>query len=673
LAKKQKKKSRAARATPSIPPHQVLERLDDADRLMRKKRWVEARDLLEDLNRRYSGRPEALTYLVNVYYELHDIVNYQRACEQLVRADPHNSDAALGLAGAYLSNIRPMMALRAFQRFLERWPDHERAAEVRTTAVELQGKMAELLAELGLSDDEAGRQIAMQHEEMQAYLAQGRFREVRQAAEAILRREPRFAPALNNLSLAHWAEGRLDQAIDAARRVLAFEPDNIHALSNVIRFTCASGRSDEAQPYAERLKASTAPAWDRWVKKAEGLSFVGDDEGVLEVLRQAQPLDRQVVSGHSRAYLTHLAAVAALRLGREDEARRYWKQALGYQPGFELARENLADLRRPAGERNAPWPFPLDNWISPKALKDLLRFVESAAQAGRESGVKSGAQRFLREYPEIIKVMPILLERGDGQARELAMLLADTLRTPELLEPLRDLALSQHGPDQLRHKAAQLVSEAGLLPPGPTRLWLGGEWHESLLLAFEVSGEPQQKHKPQVQQWAQEAVQALHQRDAHRARQLLERALASEPDAPDLLQNLSAVYSLEGHDAEAEALVRQIHERHPDYLFARTALAQQCIEHGEFEEARRLLEPLMHRKRLHFSEFYALCGVNVQLHLAEGHQDGARSWLNIWESVNPESPTLQTLRLQVEGPRRSLGLLNRSSGGKKRRHHSQVS
>jgi Tfp pilus assembly protein PilF len=338
-----------------------------------------------------------------------------------------------------------------------------------------------------------------------------------------------------------------------------------------------------------------------------------------------------------------------------------------------LARQSLADLRHPAGQRNVPWPFPLDNWISPKALQDLLRFVESAERTDQEGAMRSSAQRFLREYPEIVKVVPTLLERGDGQAREFAMLLAKTVKTPELLEALKDFALSQHGPDELRHKAAQLVNQTGLLPPGPARLWLQGEWHESHLLAFEVSGEPQQKHKPQVQQWAQEAVQALHQRDARQAKQLLERALASEPDAPDLLQNLSVVYSLEGHDAEAEALVRQIHERHPDYLFARTALAQQCIEHGEFEEARRLLEPLMHRKRLHFSEFDALCGVHVQLHLAEGHRDGARSWLDIWESINPESPTLQTLRLQVDGPRRSLGLLNRSSGGKKRRHHSQVS
>jgi len=540
-----------------------------------------------------------------------------------------------------------MMALRAFRRFLERWPDHERAAEVRETVAELESKMSELLAELSMPDDEVGRQIAIQHEEMQAYMAQGRFREVRQVAEAILRREPRFAPALNNLSLAHWAEGRLDRALDTARRVLAFEPDNIHALSNVIRFTCASGRSDEARPYAERLKASAAPAWDRWVKKAEGLSFIGDDEGVLDVLRQAQPLDREVVSGQSRAYLTHLAAVAALRLGREDEARRYWKQALKHQPGFELARESLADLRHPAGERNAPWPFPLDNWISPKALKDLLRFVESAAQAGRESGVKSGAQRFLREYPEIVKVVPILLERGDGQARELVMLLADTLRTPELLEPLRDFALSQHGPDQLRHKAAQLVNEAGLLPPGPTRLWLQGEWGESLLLAFEISGEPQQKHKPQVQKWAQEAVLALRKQDGPRAEQMLERALAAEPDAPDLLQNLSIAYSLQGRDAEAEALVQRIHERHPDYFFARTALAQRCLERGEFEEARGLLEPLMHRKRLHFSEFDALCGVNVQLYLAEGSRDAARSWLDLWKSVSPGNPNLKMLRRQA--------------------------
>ncbi len=592
MAKRKKKKRSRPRATVSPPPRRLLEGLDEADRLMRKKRWIEARDLLEDLKQRYRRRPEVLTDLVNVYYELDDIVNYQHACEQLLQTDPNNGDAALGLAGAYMTNLHPVLALRAFRHFLQRFPDHERAADVRETVADLEKEMPEFFADIGVSDDADRWRIAVQHEEMQVYLEKGQFQQVRKAAEAILRYDPQFAPALNNLSLAYWMAGRLDKAVEAAQRVLEFEPDNIHALSNRIHFMCASGRIGEAIPYAERLKASTALAWDRWLKKAEGLSFIGDDKGVLDVFHQAEQTD-EVTPGRPNAFLAHLAAVAALRLGRKKDARRYWKQALKYQSGFDLARENLADLDRPVGERNVPWPFPMSHWISPKALQDLIQFIESTTRSGNESKMRNAGRRFLRKYPEIVGVMPMLLERGNDQMRELAILLADTARTPEILGPLKDFVLSQHGTDQLRNRAARIISEAGLLPSGPTRLWIDGEWQELLLLGFEIYDEPEHKHTPRVEKWAREATLALHESDWSRAEKLLDRALAIEPDAPDLLNNRAIAYGQQGRDEEAEAIIRQIHERHPDYLFARVGLAQQHIKHGEFKEAHELLDPLL--------------------------------------------------------------------------------
>ncbi|MFN2283624.1 MAG: tetratricopeptide repeat protein [Anaerolineae bacterium] len=664
--KKRKKKRPPARKTRSAPPRYMLERLAEAEQLTKKKRLPEARDLLEDLNRRYPRRAEVLTDLVNVYYDLHDLLSYQYACEQLLQVAPDNGDAALGLAGAYLSNLYPVLALRAFQHFLQRWPDHERAVEVRGTVAELEGELPDLFAELGVSDDETGWRIAIQHEEMQVYLAQGQFQQVRRLAEAILKHDPQFAPALNNISLSHWADGRLDKALEAAQRVLEFEPANIHALSNVIHFLCAGGRSDEAAVYAERLKASTEPGWDRWLKKAEGLSFVGDDEGVLDVFRQAERAQDEVAPGQSSAFLAHLAAVAALRLGREDKARSYWKQALKHQPGFKLARENLADLRLPVGERNVPWPFPLTHWLSPKALKDLGQFAESAVPSTDEGKMQNAARRFLREYPEVVAVAPSLLEYGNDRMRELAVMLAELTRAPELLEALKSFALRQCGRDALRHKAARIVNEAGLLPSGTTRMWMSGEWRDILLLGFEIYSEPDEKHSPRVQEWAQEAMDALFVEDWPRAERLLDQALAVEPDAPDLLNNRALSYVLQGRAEEAEAILRQIHERNPDYLFARVGLAQRHVERGELEAARELLEPLLHRKRLHFSEFDGMCGGFVQLTLAEGDRDAARSWFGLWESVDPDNPKLDVFRLQVHNPFQFSGLRNRLLGRRRR-------
>jgi tetratricopeptide (TPR) repeat protein len=191
---------------------------------------------------------------------------------------------------------------------------------------------------------------------------------------------------------------------------------------------------------------------------------------------------------------------------------------------------------------------------------------------------------------------------------------------------------------------------------------MDGEWRELLFLGFEIYDEPKRKHAPQVERWAQEATLALHEADWSRAERLLDQALAIEPDAPDLLNNRAIAYSLQGRAEEAEALIRQIHERHPDYLFARVGLAQRHIERGEFKEARELLDPLLHRKRLHYSEFDSLCGATIQLHLAEGNRDAARSWFDLWESTDPENPKLELFRRRVNRP---LDLVNRIFSKKK--------
>jgi tetratricopeptide (TPR) repeat protein len=658
---KKKKKRRSVPKPRSSGPGRLLDGLQEADRLMRKKRWAEARDLLEELDRRYPRRPEVLTDLVNVCYELQDTERYQYACERLLKVDPGNADATLGLAGAYMANLRPALALRAFRRFLERWPDDERAAEARETAAELEAEMPGLSKDLGISAEE-GRQLAIQHEEMQVYLAQGRFRQVRQTAEAILRHYPNFAPAFNNLSLAHWAEGRIDDAVAAAQQVLSLEPDNVHALSNLVRFLCTSGRADEAQPVAEQLKASAAPAWDVWTKKAEALTYIGDDEGVLQVFHQAEQADESARS-QENPLLPHLAAVAAMRLGHEDQARRYWRQAIKRSPGFWLAQENLADLSQLVGKRHAPWPFSLESWVGPKTLTDLVQFIAAAERKDDEEGVGRAARHFLRKHPEIVAVVPILLERGDERGRELALLLARTANTPELLEALKDFALSQHGPDQLRMEAAQVASQAGLLPPGPMRQWLEGEWREVLTMGFEIHGEPLIQYSPQVERWVQEASSALYEGDGLRAERALALALADDPEETSLLNNLAVAFRLQGRDEEADALIRQIHERHPDYLFARTGLAERHIERGELEEARQLLEPLTRRERMHYSEFDAFCGAYIQLYLAEDNVDAARSWFAMWKEVDPENPKLEIFRRFVAKSSRFAGLRNRFLGG----------
>jgi tetratricopeptide (TPR) repeat protein len=651
------KKRRAQPSMPQAVPKQLALQWDQADRLQQQGRLEEARDLLEELDARYPSRVEVLASLAEIYSKQKNSVAYLSVCEQVAKLRPNDPDIRLGLIGAYALNDRPALTLLAMREFLNRWPDHAEAAQMRKTLAEAEPDLLEEMAGEGLDGEEALAHGAL-HEEAQNLLAAGRYPSALQVSEKLLRLRPRFAPAYNNASLCQWLAGRQEAAITTSQRVLEFDPDNVHALSNLCRYLLLAGRTDEAQAMGERLRAVAAPAWEVWSKKAEALSYLGEDEAVLEALRAAEREDGGQ-SEISQALLRHLAGVAAMRLGRVDEARRHWQEALRRSPGMALPKENLEDSRLPAGERQGPWAFSLPYWLHPNTTRDLARRLGPAVTSGREGAIEQGVGRFVRDHPEMVALVPHLLDRGDPPGRTLALQMARSLNTPELLEALRVFALSQRGPDAARMDAAQTVSAAGLLPPGALRFWSQGEWREVMLSAYEIYTEPEEGHSPRVVELLEQAQEQLRQRDTKQAESLLQQALVIDPDARAVQQTLAAAYVLQGREAEAEALANKLHQQDPDYLFARVLLAQIYIPRGETERAKALVEPLLSRKRLHISEFAALCAAQIQFYLAEGDREAAHSWLQMWENVDPESAGVAHWRQEVNRPPRIHRLFGR--------------
>jgi len=585
--------------------------------------------------------------LAMAYQNLNDHLRLLWSLQRWAELTPDDPEVILPLAGAYLKNLRPALARKVFRDFLERWPQHREADDARKMLAELEGpRMRETVEDMGLPWD-GGIELAALHERAQLALEQGDPEEARRWGEELLSRLPGYVPALNNLSLACFAEGRLEEAIAMARRILdEFEPENFHALSNLIHFLVTAGRDDEAKALGERLKGLHSERVDFYVKQAEGLAYLRDDAGVLEVVAQAQQAGR-LAGPLADPLIFHLAAVAAARLGRDQEARRYWRQCLRIAPGFDLAVDNLAEGEKPVGERHGAWPFGLWNWLPPRIVEDLMALVRTWTQKERrgeeeeEGAAAQVFQRFLQQHPEAVALVPILLERGDPRGRELAFILAQGARTPELLAALRDFALSQNGPDELRLKAVQEAMRAGLLPRGkPARLWQGGEWRDILIFGFALHDEPRQTFSRRVTRWMEQALDAFQRGDLDEAERLLKQVLDKEPDAMAAWQNLAAIYGLRGQAAQAVAITRQLVERHPDYVIGRCNLARFALQLGQVEEAERWLEPLLEREDFHFSEFSMFCDTQLQLLEAQGQENALRSWLELWRNALPGDPRL---------------------------------
>ncbi len=644
----QKKKRRSARkAEPSLP-RQLREGILQAGELFRRKQYDLAHQLLEELDRRFPRRPEVLGLLGEVSVEQGDLHTYLRAAEGLAELLPGKADVTLMLAGAYLANCRAFQALKVFRRFLDRWPDHPRAADARKTLADLEAGTRQLLAEPGLSDDE-GRELGLLQDETLSLLERGRYAEARRAAEDILKRRPDFVPALNNLGEAYFRDGHAEQGIATARRVLALAPDNVHAQSNLTRYLFLSGRGKEARAEAERLKALRSDAPDLWVKQAEALALLGDDPGVLDALGRAEQAGRLGTNPHD-GMLYHLAAVAAYRTGQVKTAERYWAKSLEQDPGLAPARDNRTDLDQPPEQRHAPWPFPFTSWIPRATVDGLADSLAPTARRKDETAVTRRVRDSLGRHPELVALVSALLDRGDPAGRTFALGLARMAETPELLEALRGFALGQRGPDAQRMEAAEAATRAGLLPSGEkVRMWIRGEWTDILQFGFELHGEPIHPHSPRVEPLARAAMDAIHQGDGVKGERLLRQALEIEPDSPALLNNLSTAYQAQGRGEEGMALTRELHRRFPDYLFARTNLAIHYSGEGRIEEARALLQPLLSRRRLHFSEFSALCAAEIQVALADGNRDAARTWFDLWQRGVPDHPQQEILRREIEG------------------------
>jgi Flp pilus assembly protein TadD len=647
--------SKKARGRPT-PSRLLVQKLDEADELLEKKQPGEALPILKDLERKHPNDDIVLGLLATAYVNLNDWIGYEAALRRLVRLRPRDADMALGLFGAYANNLRPALALQQAQNFLQRWPDHAEAPKLKHDLPVFEKAVREQIEESGLPNEQALEMIT-QLEEQRFHLATGQYHQARQIGEKALRRWPDFVPVLNNLGQVYAVNGELERAIQIGRRVLEIDPQNLHAISNLARLYFLNGQPEQAEQFAARLKASQAEASDRWNKIAEALAILGDDAGVLALYEQAKKAD-ELEPPFVDGVFYHLLAVSALNLGREKDARRFWKKALKLSPGFDWARENLADLDRPPDERQGAWAYPFENWLLGNLAIEMARTLERKKPAGGKStGEKAALQRFLSQFiesnPRILFLAPHLLRRGDEKACQFVIVLTAASGHPQLVQRVTDFIGGQQGSVSTRMEAAHQLSAAGLLPAGPLPMWAAGEQREVLLLNMEISPEPKDPGYPRaVQDLAEQAYDALRQRNGRRAQELLEKAVTMQPDAPSLLNNLAMAYEMQGQSTRAHQMIREIYARFPEYSFGIIGVAGLAIAEGDLETAGNLLNSLMQRKKLHTSEFAALCTAQMDLNLAEDRGDAARNWLEMLEQTYPDHPRLPYYRRRVGKPGR---------------------
>ncbi len=628
------------------PPSRFARQLMAVQQLIDERRFEDAEQLLLDIVATNPENRDTLYLRLGLAQARGDDRELFTAASKLVKFYPHEPDLLLMLAEAAGRIGFLSVALKTYREYLTRFPDDEQAEDIRRyLEKEVPGHRARL-EQVGL-DGENGFADGLLHEQVQIAMGDGRYAESRKLAAELLVRRPRFVAAWNNTTECFLLEGNYAAALDATDHAVAIDPENAFARSNRLRCHLYLGRTADAAAEAD-VVAELTPV-DRpsaWVKLAEGLAFAGRDAAVLSVCARAKKA-KEMGSGIDKAMLALHAGVAEYRLGREKEAKKHWTAAVKEYPALSAAEDQLAELKKPVGQRAAGWVFRLTQVVPRPWIDDLSRRM-TRVRNRPEAETTHEARQFLAAHPPLLAVLPVLLDRGCPAGRTFAVMLARVAKTPETLAALKDFALSDRGPDSTRHEAAREVKEAKLFPPGPIRMFMEGEWREIRLTGFEITDEPSHTHGPAVVKLAERGHEALMKADHRAAKAIYTEALAIEPDAPDLHYNLSMAYRIAGENDEADRRVREVAARFPNYFFGVVGAAMIDLRNGDLQPARDAVGRLMEAEKMHTSEFMALAGLGVELAIEQNEADRGMHWVKMAEDIAPDHPNTAKLRERAE-------------------------
>lgn len=646
---------RKSKSKTSRLPYPVRQQIEQAREYLEAGEAQRAGMMLRLLDEKYSERPEVLELWVDFYYARQDWPAYEWNLHQLLQVAPDNALASYALSAAHQLVDRPALAVRAASSFLQRWPEHEKAHEARQVLAEAQPQAARRMQEHGLPADRLDLLEAFEWAEM--LYENEEFPDADSQIGQVLGQQAEYLQALRLQGLIQQETGELVAAQASVERLLVLRPDDRAARAQQVQLQVRLGEPAAARRTADELLSLPPQAPEDWVHYLEALTWLDEVERALELYHRSRKAGRETVKAlDETTYFLHMAAYAHAVRGQEKTARELWQRALELDPYMLQASDNLDDLQEPPTQRCGPWALGLFDWLPPALFSELFTWMEENFES-RGMSLGQDLLPILEGQPLIVAAAPGLLQRSNRLGIELVLGLAALSQHPALLDALAVFVTGQHGRDSHRLQAAYLLLASGRLDPGEQRLWLFGGWQTVRLRRYEVTYTPVRvQASPRVQRMADRATEALLDGNYARGRDLLEKALALEPDLPELINNLAFAYRELDELDRAQALVEDLRQRHPDYLLGIYAEAHMALGRGDTEAAAALLEQIADQPALHISELASLCQTQVELLMDEKRRVEALVWLELWAFHEPDSSEVEDLRQEYFEPKDPSGL-----------------
>ncbi len=624
--KQRRQKDREKRSRQLAGPtlsRKLSERVDLAYELAEEGQLDEAAELLERIDRRGVEYYQVVEALLFVSQQRKDHLRSYELADRLTVLRPRDAEARLMFAQESLHCDYATIALANYRIYLENWPEHSHVPKIRQLIDVLQEECDRRIKAVEFPA-ENGFDWCVMHETSLALLQRNRFSECAEKCRELLALVPRFGSARNNLAVACFQDGHSEEAVSVTEETRRLVPENRFAEVLLAKLYFLTGREQQANRIADEIVADPPTHQDALVGAFELLAFLGRDEELAELCDGCGDF---LVDDYNKASRLHFMAYVQHRQGKLDQAKKCWQKLKKLNTKVPEAEQNQDDLSDGIG--HAPWANSFTKWI-PQSTMDRI------ADRRRRGDAKASD-----EFARFAFLVPALLDRGDLVGREFALRLAMAEGSPAMIDALKSFALGTRGPDSLRAKALMFLNRQQAVGPGPHRVFSSGCWTEVQLLNAEIYDEAKKKasDSPEVLEWIADGIGAMHEGDYDRAEALFEKVLEREPGNVNASFNRCTVWiRRDGSKGiqRARPLIQQLHQDHPEYIFARAAVAQIMAGDGEIQKARELLAPVYQQDRLHVSEAIALFSAQAEICFADRDTAGVERAISMLTELGGE-------------------------------------
>jgi tetratricopeptide (TPR) repeat protein len=286
--------------------------------------------------------------------------------------------------------------------------------------------------------------VYVRHETARKSLEEGRFLEALQILKEIVKSNPTFMPAWNNLSLAYYYIGDFDEAMRTIERTLEQEPGNLHALCNLAVLLSHHNRVSELVSLLSKLKKVVPFHHEHIYKLATTMGVLGQHEEAfrlyLRMIRTAPPQE---------ACTYHYAAISAYLSGRKEHAARWWQKVKQLDPHAGIADYYLQMLKDQEGEKSGVHESIPYNYCQPNANQPADKLNATCVEDFKaDPMIRASLLWALQHGREDVKqtVIQTLAMIGDDEAEAAIRHFCKTTSNQQL-QKLALIALAEMGAD----------------------------------------------------------------------------------------------------------------------------------------------------------------------------------------------------------------------------------